>query len=102
MVIQEIKDRLDEYSNNEEQKKRIHWEKQYQEKPKIYGVPTPIVRSLSSEFFQKIKKKQKKEIFHLASELLESGYSEERTIAFDWAFRLRKKYEKSDFQLLEK
>ena len=35
------------------------------------------------------------------NELLKSGYSEERTIAFDWAFRLRKFYEKYDFQLLE-
>jgi 3-methyladenine DNA glycosylase AlkD len=102
MIIQEIKDRLDEHSSPEEKKKRIHWEKQYQETPKLYGVPIPIVRKLSSEFFQKIKKKPKHQILQLCNLLLESGYSEQRTIAFDWAFRLRKLYEKSDFRLLSK
>lgn len=101
MIVQEIRDRLEKHSNPEERRKRIHWEKQYQEMPKLYGVPSPIVRKLSSEFFQKVKKKPKQEILQLCDDLLESGYSEERTIAFDWAFRLRKMYEKSDFQLLE-
>jgi 3-methyladenine DNA glycosylase AlkD len=100
MIIQEIRDRLDELSDSEERRKRIHWEKQYQETPKLHGVPTPVVRKLSLEFFQKIKKKPKHQILELCNLLLESGYSEQRTIAFDWAFRLRKHYEKSDFQLL--
>ena len=101
MIIQEIRDRLEKHSNPEERRKRIHWEKQYQETPKLYGVPSPIVRKLSSEFFQKIKTKPKQEISQLCDYLLESGYSEERTIAFDWAFRLRKMYEEADFQVLE-
>ena len=101
MIVQEIKDRLEKHSDPEERRKRIHWEKQYQEIPKLYGVPSPIVRKLSSEFFQKIKNKPKQEILQLCDELLESGYSEERTIAFDWAFRLRRVYEKSGFRLLE-
>lgn len=37
----------------------------------------------------------------LCEDLLESDYSEERIIAFDWAFRLRKTYEEPDFRLLE-
>ena len=69
--------------------------------PELYGVATPIVRQLSSEFFQKVKKKPKQEILQLCNELLRSGLSEERTIAFDWAFKLRRIYEKSDFRLLE-
>jgi len=101
MIVQEIKDRLEKHSDPEERRKRVNWEKQYQEMPKLYGVSTPVVRKLSSEFFQKIKKKPKQEILQLCNELLKSGYSEERTIAFDWAFRLRKLYEESDFQLLE-
>lgn len=100
MIIQEIKDRLEEHSNSEERRKRINWEKQYQETPKLHGVPTPVVRKLSSEFFQKIKGKPKHQILKLCDLLLDSGYSEQRTIAFDWAFRLNKHYEKSDFQLL--
>ena len=101
MTIQEIRDRLEKHSNSEERRKRIHWEKQHQETPKVYGVPSPIVRWLSSEFFQKVKTKPKQEILQLCDDLLASGYSEEKIIAFDWALRLRKMYEETDFQLLE-
>jgi 3-methyladenine DNA glycosylase AlkD len=69
--------------------------------PELYGIATPIVRQLSSEFFQKVKKKPKQEILQLCNELLRSGLSEERTIAFDWAFRLRSIFEETDFQLFE-
>ncbi|NIU82599.1 MAG: DNA alkylation repair protein, partial [Candidatus Korarchaeota archaeon] len=41
------------------------------------------------------------EILQLCNELLKSGYSEERTIAFDWTFRLKRTYEETDFKLLE-
>ncbi len=101
MLVQEIRNRLQLYSNAEEKRKRINWERQFQETPRLYGVPTPTVRKLSSEFFQKIKKKPKREILQLCNALLESRYSEERTIAFDWAFRLRKRFERRDFHLLE-
>ncbi|UCE96276.1 MAG: DNA alkylation repair protein [Candidatus Bathyarchaeota archaeon] len=102
MIIQEIRDRLKRYSDPEELRKRIHWERQYQKTPKLYGVPTPIVRKISSEFFRIVKKQPKRRILQLCNDLLESDNSEERTIAFDWAFRLKRTYEKSDFQLLEK
>ncbi|UCC27289.1 MAG: DNA alkylation repair protein [Candidatus Bathyarchaeota archaeon] len=101
MIVQEIRNELEKHSNAEEKEKRIRWEKQYQEKPKIYGIPAPIVRKISSRFFQKIKRKTKQEIIELGNDLLESGYSEEKVIAFDWAFRLRKLHEKSDFLLYE-
>jgi len=101
MIVQDIKHQLEEHSDPEEKKKRIRREEQYQTMPKLYGIPTPVVRKLSSQFFQQIRKKPKQEILQLCNDLLESGYSEERTIAFDWAFRLRRIYEKTDFQLLE-
>jgi 3-methyladenine DNA glycosylase AlkD len=53
------------------------------------------------KIFQKVRKKTKKEILQLYSDLLEFSYSKERIIAFDWAFRLSKLYIESDFQLLE-
>jgi 3-methyladenine DNA glycosylase AlkD len=101
MIVQEIKSRLENHSDPAEKMKRVHWERQYQEMPELYGVSAPVVRKLSSEFFQKVKKKPKQEILQLCGDLLVSGYSEERTIAFDWAFRLRRLYEEADFQLLE-
>jgi len=101
MIVQDIQHQLEEHSDPEEKKKRIRWEEQYQAMPKLYGIPTPVVRRLSSKLFQTIRKKPRQEILQLCNDLLESGYSEERTIAFDWAFRLRRIYEKTDFQLLE-
>lgn len=101
MIIEEIRNELTDHSDPEEKKKRIHWEKQYQERPKFYGIPLPIVRKTSLKFYQNIKSKPKHEILQLCEALLESGYSEERTIAFDWAFRIRRSYEETDFKTLE-
>jgi 3-methyladenine DNA glycosylase AlkD len=101
MIVQEIRNELRAYADPDEKRKRIQWEEQYQERPKLYGIPTPTVRKISSRFFKRVKKKAKREIIRVCNDLLESGYSEERTIAFDWIFRLRKLYEASDFLLLE-
>ena len=64
---------------------------------KSYGVRTPVLRKISAKYFKGIKDKSKREIFKLCDELLKSGYSEERGIAFDWAYRLKEQYEPSDF-----
>jgi len=101
MIVQEIRRALKEQSDSEERRKRVRWEEQYQAMPKLYGIPTPIVRRLSSDFFHKIRKKPKQEILHSCNALLESGYSEERTIAFDWAYRLKRTYQRTDFPVLE-
>lgn len=66
-----------------------------------YGLRTPVTRKIASHFFAEIKKKSKEEILNLCEILLKSGVSEERTIAFDWAFRLRKMYSSSDFLIFE-
>ncbi|MBU7017551.1 MAG: DNA alkylation repair protein [Theionarchaea archaeon] len=66
-----------------------------------YGLRIPLTRKIASHFFAGIRKKSKEEIFDLCEILLKSGISEERIIAFDWAFRLRKMYSSSDFYILE-
>ena len=81
--------------------RRVYWEKMHYEKPRLYGVPTPLVRKFSSDFFGEIRRKPKEEILQLCEDLLDSGYTEERTIAFDWAFRVRRQYEESDFFLFK-
>ncbi len=101
MIVPKIRHTLTQQSDSEERRKRIHWEKPYQETPKLYGVPSPVVRKLSSEFFRKIKNRSKPAILQLCEDLVNSGFAEERTIAFDWVFRLRRMYEKSDFLLYE-
>ena len=61
----------------------------------------PIMRRVSGEFFKRVKDLPKKEIFALCDELLLSGNSEENNIAFDWARRCTKRFEKSDFRIFE-
>ena len=66
-----------------------------------YGLRIPVTRKIASHFFAEIRKKSKREILNLCEILLQSGVSEERIIAFDWAFRLRKMYNSSDFFIFE-
>ncbi|MCK4321944.1 DNA alkylation repair protein, partial [candidate division WOR-3 bacterium] len=68
---------------------------------KSYGVRTPMVRKISAKYFKAIRDCSKREILNLCKELLESRYSEERGIAFDWAYRLKEQYEQSDFKLFK-
>lgn len=69
---------------------------------KFHGVRTPYVRAISAKAFKILKGADKREVWKLCDRLLASGYGEERTIAFDWAWRLRKKLEPSDFKTFER
>lgn len=76
-------------------------ENYFKEGIKILGVRTPIVRKIAAQYYVSIKAKPKKEIFRLCERLLKSNLAEERAIAFDWAYRQRRAYEKKDFTLFE-
>jgi len=67
----------------------------------LYGVRSNIVRKIAADFFRKIKKENKKTVFLLCEELLNSKYSEVKTIAFAWAYGLHKQYIPEDFQIFE-
>lgn len=67
-----------------------------------YGVKAAVVRKIARKYFREIKNLPRNDIFALSEELLQSGYNEEATIAFQWIFNLKKKYQKEDFILFEK
>lgn len=73
----------------------------FKEDVKFYGVKTAIVRNIAKKYFRDIKGKEKQEIFSLCQSLLESDFSEEAFIAFEWSYALRKDYEPADFQVFE-
>lgn len=73
----------------------------FKEKVTFYGVKTPIVNKIARKYFLEIKRLSKQEIFALCEELLKSDYGEEAFIAFDWAYRLRDKFEPGDFIIFE-
>jgi 3-methyladenine DNA glycosylase AlkD len=63
---------------------------------------TDILRKISSEHFKEIRNLPKDEIFGLCEEMLKSGDGAERAIAFDWAYKCKKRYEKKDFKIFER
>jgi len=65
------------------------------------SLKTPVVRAISREAFVQVRQDDKARIFELCEVLLSSRSWEERTIAFDWAYRCRKSYEEADFARLE-
>jgi 3-methyladenine DNA glycosylase AlkD len=66
------------------------------------GVRTPVVRKLSAKHFQELKRHEIGEVLMLCETLLETGVTENRTIAFDWPFRCRRQYRPEHFSVLER
>lgn len=67
----------------------------------LYGVRANTVRKIGDDFFKKLKKDNKKVILGMCEELLQSMYSEEKTIAFAWAYRIQSLYAPGDFRSFE-
>jgi len=98
IILQEIRGEL---QKNADEKYRQSIQRFFKEEIKLLGVRTPQIRKISQKYFSAIKDRPKQEIFSLCEKLLQAGFGEERGIAFDWAYRLRKKFEKKDFSLFE-
>lgn len=65
------------------------------------GIATPLVRKVAFKNFKEVKNLEKKQIFSLCEELLKTNGSSYQDIAFDWAFRIKKQYQKEDFKIFE-
>lgn len=77
-------------------------QKYFKEGIVLHGVRSPIVRAISTKYYTQVKGLEKPELFTLCDRLLACGTSEERTIAFDWAWRRRKQFVPSDFKTFER
>jgi 3-methyladenine DNA glycosylase AlkD len=62
---------------------------------------TPAVRKVAKEGFAGVKTLPKAELFELCERLLDSGNWEQRTIAFEWAFRIRRQFTAQNFTRFE-
>jgi len=98
MIVQKIRRELKE---NADEQTYQSFQRFFKEEIKLYGVKIPVFKEINQKYFSAIKDRPKQEVFSLCEELLESGFLEELGVAFDWAFRLRKNFEKKDFLLLE-
>jgi len=74
----------------------------FKEKVTAYGVKTAIVTKIARKYFQEVRPLGKREIFALCEELLKSDYTEEASIAFEWAYWLHDEYKPSDFMVFER
>jgi len=72
----------------------------FKEKINNLGVRTPIVRKISARYYPKIKDLNKKDIWKICEALLRKQ-DEFKMIAFDWAFRQKENFTKSDFGIFE-
>ena len=74
----------------------------FKEPVSYLGVRTPTVRQIGKKYWPQVKNLSKKEIFDLCEQLLEGQYNEEKTIAFQWAFRPKRQYSPNDFPRFER
>ena len=74
----------------------------FKETVAAYGVKTAAVTKTARKYFKEVKPLGKREVFALCEELLKSDFTEEATIAFEWAYWLRDEYEPSDFPVFER
>jgi 3-methyladenine DNA glycosylase AlkD len=63
---------------------------------------TAAVRKIARDHYRQINRLPKDDIFDLCEQLLDSGVWDERTVAFEWAFRARKQYTTNDFARFER
>ena len=89
-VIQQIQQALKEAARSEENTKGGG------------RITTPVVRHISGQRFREVKHLDKARLLALCEDMLELRNWPERAIAFDWAFRFRKRFEESDFATFER
>ena len=94
-VRQELLQSMDEKTR--ESSKRF-----FKEEVRFHGVKSALVKKIAANYFREIKDRDKKDIFSLCEQLLQAEYGEEAFIAFEWAYSLRRAYEREDFQVFER
>lgn len=68
----------------------------------LYGVRLRTVRRIAAKYYKQISKYGKACVLVLCDKLVRSKFAEEKTIAFDWAYRLRRGYTRGDFATFER
>lgn len=98
-AVKSVIDELSVFRNANSKTNNQHFHRQGATGPVIR---MPIVRRISLEQFKKIQQLPIKRIFVLCEQLLRTNREEEKTIAFDWAYRSGKKFVPADFSRLER
>lgn len=67
----------------------------------LHGVRLQTVRRIAAKHFKLVKVHGTEHVLFLCDRLVRSDFAEEKVIAFDWAYRLRKAYRPVHFRLFE-
>jgi 3-methyladenine DNA glycosylase AlkD len=94
-VRQELRQSIDE-------KTRESAQRFFKEMVKVHGVKSALVKKIAAKYFREIKGREKKEIFSLCENLLQTNYGEEAFIAFEWSYSLRRQFVPEDFFVFER
>lgn len=97
-ILSKIQKELKENIDNDYRERSFGF---FKEPVKIIGVRSKIVDQIAKKYFSEIKDFEKKEIYNLCEELLKSGYNENQSLSFNWLFKAKKQYTKSDFKIFE-
>ena len=98
-IIEKIRQEL---ISNSDEKTRISGERFFKESVKLYGLKSAVTQKIGIEYYKRVKKKPKSEIFNLCEELWQSGYIEEAGIACNLSYYVHKSYEPEDILIFEK
>ncbi|MCK5345024.1 MAG: DNA alkylation repair protein [Candidatus Heimdallarchaeota archaeon] len=96
MIIKKIREAL---KCNVDTAYKVGAQRYFKEAIKLYGVRVPKVRKIASEHYKLVKDKTKSEIYDICEKLMQSGFSEEKTIAFSWVFKQKKHFTLEDFSV---
>ncbi|MBN1698717.1 MAG: DNA alkylation repair protein [Spirochaetales bacterium] len=99
-IISEIRKELNQLSQNPSNVK--DFSRFHKDGKKHIGLVTKIVRNLSAEKYKQVRHLEKKKIYFICEELLETGNHGCQIVAFDWSYRIRTHYRKEDLTVFEK
>lgn len=97
-IISEMQKDLDDHKDEKTKNSSVHF---FKEPVSFRGVKSVDINRISRQYFLKIRHEGKQNIFKACRELLETDYSEDAFIAFDWAYRLKDEYVPEDFIVFE-
>lgn len=87
-----------------DEKTKNNYSRFFKEDVNCHGVKSSAVRKITMDYFKELKQAglaDKKNLFALGEELLQSDYCEEAFIAFEWAYQVRAEYTEADFSVFE-
>ncbi len=94
-----VKDLRAELIKNIDEKTRNTFQRYFKEEVKCYGVKTAAAGKIAKKYWDLIKDKDKKEIYTICGELLESDYTEEAFMVSYWGLNFKNFSSVSDLKI---